>query len=219
MWCIAEITPEYRERMYKLLALYARPYNREYPVVCLDEKSKQLIEDVRGSIPLKPGSPAKYDGEYRRMGTRNIFVAVEPLAGKRRIKVTRQRKKADFAYFIKELLDRDYQQAKKLLLVVDNLNTHFSASLYETFSRKEAGRILKKIQFYYTPRHGSWLNMAEVEINMMDRECLARRIGQADVLEKEIACWSKQRNQKKKKIQWTFTRKQADTKLSKYYVA
>lgn len=219
MWCIAEITPEYRERMYRLLALYARPYNKQYPVVCMDEKSKQLIEDVRESIPLKPGSPAKYDGEYRRMGTRNIFVAVEPLAGKRRIKVTLQRKKDDFAYFIKELIDRDYPQAKKIRLVLDNLNTHFAASFYETFSKKEANRILKKIEFYYTPKHGSWLNMGEIEINMMDRECLARRIGQAKVLEKEIACWSKQRNKKRKKIQWSFTRKQADKKLSKYYVA
>ena len=219
MWCIAEITPEYRERMYKLLALYARPYNKQYPVVCMDEKSKQLIEDIRGSIPLKPGSPAKYDGEYRRMGTRNIFVAVEPLAGKRRIKVTLQRKKDDFAHFIKELADRDYPQAKEIRLVLDNLNTHFAGSFYETFSKKEADRILKRIEFYYTPKHGSWLNMGEIEINMMDRECLARRIGQAEVLEREIACWSKQRNKKRKKIQWSFTRKQADKKLSKYYVA
>lgn len=219
MWCIAEITSEYRERMYRLLDLYARPYNKQYPVVCMDEKSKQLIDDVRRSIPLKPGSPAKYDGEYRRMGTRNIFVAVEPLAGKRRIKVTLQRKKDDFAYFIKELIDRDYRKAKKVLLVLDNLNTHFAASFYKTYSKKEADRILKKIKFYYTPKHGSWLNMGEIEINMMDRECLARRIGQADVLEKEIACWSKQRNKQRKRIQWSFTRKQADKKLSKHYVA
>lgn len=219
MWCVAEITAEYRVRMYRLLALYALPYNKEYPVVCMDEKSKQLLEDVRESIPLKPGSPAKYDGEYRRKGTRNVFVAVEPLAGKRRIKVTRHRKKDDFAYFIKQLVDRDYPQAKKIRLVLDNLNIHFAASLYETFSKKEADRILKKIKFYYTPKHGSWLNMAEIEINMMDRECLARRIGQAEVLEKEIASWAKQRNKKRKKIQWSFTRKQADKKLSKYYVA
>ena len=219
MWCIAEITPDYRTRMYKLLALYARLYNKQYPVVCVDEKSKQLIQDVRESIPLKPGSPAKYDGEYRRMGTRNIFVAVEPLAGKRRIKVTHQRKKDDFAYFIKELIDRDYRQAKKVLIVLDNLNTHFAASFYETFPKREASRILRKIKFYYTPKHGSWLNMAEIEINMMDQECLARRIGQAEVLKKGITCWAKQRNKKRKKIQWSFTRKQADSKLSKYYVA
>ena len=205
--------------MYKLLALYTRSYNEQYPVVCVDEKSKQLIADVRESIPSRPGSPAKYDGEYRRMGTRNIFVAVEPLIGKRRIKVTYQRKKEDFAHFIKELVDRDYRQAKKILIVLDNLNTHFPASFYITFSKKEAERILKRVKFYYTPKHASWLNMAEIEINVMDRECLARRIGRADILEKEIACWSKQRNRKRKKILWSFTRKQADRKLSKYYVS
>ena len=121
----------------------------------MDEKSKQLIEDVRKIIPLKPGSPAKYDGEYRRKGIRNIFVAVEPLAGKRRIKVTLQRKKNDFACFIKQLIDRDYRQAKKIRLVLDNLNTHFAASFYETFSKKQADQILSKIDFCYTPKHGS----------------------------------------------------------------
>lgn len=219
MWCITAITAEYRKRMYKLLTLYSRSYSKQYPVVCVDEKSKQLIEDVRKTIPLKPGSPAKYDGEYRRRGTRNIFVAVEPLAGRRKIKVTLQRKKIDFACFIKELIAHDYRQAKKVRLVLDNLNTHFAASFYETFSKKQADQILRKIDFYYTPKHGSWLNMAEIEINMMDRECLARRIGDAPVLEREIACWSQQRNKAKKKIQWSFTRKDADKKLSKHYVA
>jgi DDE superfamily endonuclease len=219
MWCITAITSEYRKRMYKLLSLYSRSYNKQYPVVCVDEKSKQLIEDVRKSIPLKPGSLAKYDGEYRRKGTRNIFVAVEPLAGKRKIEVTLQRKKIDFAHFIKDLIDHNYRQAKKVRLVLDNLNTHFAASFYETFSQKQADRILKKIDFYYTPKHGSWMNMAEIEINMMDRECLARRIGDASVLEREIACWSKERNKAKKKILWSFTRKDADKKLSKHYVA
>lgn len=204
--------------MYRLLALYGRPYNKQYPVVCVDEKSKQLMEDVRKKIPLKCGSPAKYDGEYRRMGTRNIFIAVEPLAGKRRIKVTLQRKK-DFASFIKELADLDYPSVKKIRLVLDNLNSHFATSFYETFSSQEAKRILKKIDFYYTPKHGSWLNMAEIEISIMDRECLARRIGRAEVLEHELACWARQRNKAKRKIQWSFTRKQADQKLSKYYVA
>lgn len=219
MWCITAITPEYRKRMYKLLTLYSRSYNKQYPVVCVDEKSKQLIEDVRKGIPLKPGSPAKYDGEYRRRGTRNIFVAVEPLAGKRRIKVTLERKKTDFACFIKQLIDQDYKQAKKVRLVLDNLNTHFATSFYEAFSKNQAERILSKIDFYYTPKHGSWLNMAEIEINMMDRECLARRIGEADVLESEIEYWSQQRNKEKKKIIWSFKRKDADKKLSKYYVA
>lgn len=219
MWCITTITSEYRKRMYKLLTLYSRSYNKHYPVVCVDEKSKQLIEDVRKSIPLKPGSSTKFDGEYRRRGTRNIFVAVEPLAGRREIKVTLQRKKVDFACFIKDLIDHHYRQAKKVRLVLDNLNIHFAASFYETLSKNQAKRILRKIDFYYTPKHGSWLNMAEIEINMMDRECLARRIGDAPVLEREIACWSQQRNKEKKKIQWSFTRKDADKKLSKHYVA
>lgn len=219
MWCIAEITKEYRKRMYKVLALYARPYDKKYPVVCMDEKSKQLMQDVRGVIPLKPGSPEKYDSEYCRKGTRNIFVAVEPLAGKRKIKVTLQRKKSDFAYFIKELITHAYSHAKKIRLVLDNLNVHFAASFYETFSKREADRLLRKIEFYYTPKHGSWLNMAEIEINMMDRECLNRRIGEADLLESEVEYWAQQRNKTSKKINWSFTKKQADVKLSKHYVA
>ena len=204
--------------MYKLLDLYARKYNVQYPVVCVDEKSKQLIEDVRKPIAMKPGSPEKYDGEYKRNGTQNIFVAVEPLACKRYIKVTDQRKKTDFAKYVKELISL-YPNAKKTLLVTDNLNIHFSNSFYETFSEKEAESILNKIKFFYTPKHGSWLNMAEIEINMMDKECLDRRIGQKEILKNEIAAWAKQRNKEKIKINWTFTKNKADEKLSKYYVA
>jgi molybdenum cofactor biosynthesis enzyme MoaA len=219
MWCIAAITAQYRERMYNLLDLYAEDYDQQRPVVCVDEKSKQLIEDIRKTIPLKPGSLTKYDYEYKRNGTRNIFVAIEPLAGKRKIQVTCRRQKSDFAYFIKELVDKNYKKAKVIRLVLDNLNTHFASSFYETFSEKEAKRILSKIEFYYTPKHGSWLNMAEIEINMMDRECLARRIGQADILQSEINHWAQKRNSAKKKIKWTFTRQDADYKLSKHYVA
>ena len=218
MWCIAAITLQYRTRMYDLLDLYGRKYNAQYPVVCVDEKSKQLLEDKRTIIPMKPGSPEKFDGEYKRMGTQNIFVAVEPLAGKRYIKVTDQRKKVDFAHFIKELMPR-YPKAKKIRLVADNLNTHFESSFYETFDAPQAKMLLEKIEFHYTPKHGSWLNMAEIEINMMDRECLNRRIGQKDILKKEISSWAKQRNKEKKKIKWTFTKQKADKKLSKYYVA
>lgn len=205
--------------MYKVLAIYARPYNKDCPVVCLDEKSKQLIEDVRRPIPLKPGSPLRYDGEYRRRGTRNIFVAVEPLAGKRKVSVTCQRKKDDFAHFVRQLIDEYYRKAKKVILVLDNLNTHFAASFYETFSHREANRILRKIEFCYTPKHGSWLNMAEIEINIMSRECLSRRIGDPTILEKEIKLWSEQRNMARAKIHWSFTRRSADKKLAKYYVA
>ena len=219
MWCITVITVEYRERMYKLLDLYSQDYDERFPVVCMDEKSKQLIEDIRSIIPLKPGSLEKYDYEYKRNGTRNIFVAIEPKAGKRKIQVTCSRKKKDFAYFIKELVDQDYQKAEVIRLVLDNLNTHFVSSFFEAFTKKEAQRILSKIEFYYTPKHGSWLNMAEIEINMMDRECLARKIGLADMLENQINHWTQERNRVKKKIKWSFTREDADRKLSKHYVA
>lgn len=219
MWCITSITQEYRDRMYRLLELYEQNYDERYPVVCMDEKSKQLIGDVRGVLPLKPGSLTKYDYEYKRNGTRNIFVAVEPLAGRRKITITHNRKKNDFAYFIKELVEQDYKEAETIRLVLDNLNTHFASSFYETFTKQESTKILSKIEFYYTPKHGSWLNMAEIEINIMDRECLARRIGQEDTLKSEINHWSQQRNKAKKKINWSFTRKDADKKLSKHYVA
>jgi hypothetical protein len=220
MWCITAITPQYRERMYGLCDLYSIDYDEKYPVICMDEKSKQLIEDARGIILMRPGSPEKYDYEYKRNGTRNIFVAIEPLAGRRIIKVTNFRKKADFAYFVKDIVDSDYYSgAKKIQLVVDNLNTHNQSSIYETFKKREANRILKKISFIYTPKHGSWLNMAEIEINIMDRECLNRRIGDEPTLVAEINSWVGKRNADNKSINWTFTRQDADTKLSKHYVA
>lgn len=217
MWCIAEITPQYRERMYGLLDLYEQPYDPDSPVVCIDEKSKQLIEDTRKPIPMKPGSGAKHDYEYKRNGTRNIFVAVEPKAGKRTITVTKTRKKNDFANFVRALLKGQYQQAKEVRIVLDNLNTHFEKSFYETFSKKEAKEILDQIIFYYTPKHGSWLNMAEIEINVMDRECLGKRIGNEQLMKKSLQAWTKERNKEKKKIHWTFTRQDADSKLSKHY--
>lgn len=217
MWCIAEITPEYRERMYRLLDLYEEEYNPDYPVICIDEKSKQLIEEKRKPIPLKPGSPAKYDYEYTRNGTRNIFVAVEPKAGKRIITVTKTRTKKDFANFVRAVLKNEYTQATGIRIVVDNLNTHFEKSFYESFSKKEAEKILSKIIFCYTPKHGSWLNMAEIEINMMSRECLGEKIGNEILLKQQIKVWAKGRNKEKKKIIWKFTKQHADKKLSKHY--
>ncbi len=187
MWCIAEITPEYRQRMYRLLDLYEEEYNPNYPVICIDEKSKQLIEEKRKPIPLKPGSPAKHDYEYIRNGTRNIFVAVEPKGGRRIITVTKTRKKNDFANFVRYVVEREeYKQAKTIRIALDNLNTHFEKPFYETFSKKEAKKILNRITFCYTPKHGSWLNMAEIEINMMDRECLGEKIGNEKLLKQEI---------------------------------
>jgi len=192
MWCITSITQEYRDRMYRLLDLYEKDYDKLYPVVCMDEKSKQLIEDVRGVLPLKPGSTAKYDYEYRRNGTRNIFVAVEPLGGRRKIKVTDSRTKKDFAYFIKELVEQDYKEAKMIRLVLDNLNTHFLSSFYETFSMRISKRILSKIEFYYTPKHGSWLNMAEIELHVLNGQCLNRYIPTIKEIMKEVEAWQKQ---------------------------
>lgn len=219
MWCIGEITPQYRERMYRLLDLYQEDYDPKYPVVCIDEKSKQLLEDIRKPIPMKPGRAAKYDYEYRRNGTRNIFVAVEPKAGRRIIQVTKTRKKSDFANFVADLVQKKYPNAIKVRIVLDNLNTHFPKSFYETFSRTKADQILEKITFCYTPKHGSWLNMAEIEINVMGKECLPDKIGTEHLLRQQIHAWTSQRNKEKKKIHWTFTRQDADKKLSKHYVA
>ena len=217
MWCIAQITPEYRERMYRLLDLYAEAYNPDYPVICVDEKSKQMIEEIRTPIPMKPGQPEKYDYEYIRRGTRNIFVAVEPKGGRRTVKVTKTRKKVDFARFVRTLVKNRYPEATKIRIVLDNLNTHFENSFYETFANEEADEILSKVAFYYTPKHASWLNMAEIEINIMDRECLGRRIGNENLLKQQINSWTKERNKLKKQIIWKFTKQHADKKLSKHY--
>jgi len=219
MWCITEITKEYRKRMYRLLALYNRPYDPSYPVVCFDEKSKQLLEDSRTPIPMKPGSLMKYDYEYRRHGTCNIFVAVEPKAGKHHIKVTDTRTRTDFARFMKWLIVTKYRKAKRIMMVLDNLNTHFAQSFYETFPIDECEKLLKRIKFIYTPKHASWLNMAEIEINLLDHECLGRNIGNRVDLEKQVAAWTNQNNLDQRRIFWSFTKYKADKKLSKYYVS
>jgi DDE superfamily endonuclease len=219
MWCIQEITEQYRTRMYFLLALYKQPYDPDMPLVCMDEKSKQLLEDNRKSIRAKPGKAEKYDYEYKRKGTCNIFVAVEPKGGNRVIKVTDTRTKKDFAIFVKDLVERRFAKADCIQLVLDNLNTHFAGSLIETFGKRKAGRLLKKIRFIYTPKHASWLNMAEIEINTMDRQCTGGRIESKEKLESAVTIWSKERNKNRHKIEWKFTRQEADKKLSKHYVA
>jgi hypothetical protein len=218
MWCIQQITPEYRERMYRLLNLYKQSYDPLYPVICIDEKSKQLLEDSRKPIPAKPGSPEKYDYEYKRKGTCNIFLAVDPKGGFRYVKVTDTRGKAAFASFIKDLVNL-YAKAKYIRIVLDNLNTHFIKSLVETFGKREANKLMKRIQFIYTPKHASWLNMAEIEINIMDRQCTGVRITTQKELRSKVAKWAKSRNKKKCTIDWKFTRQDADKKLSKHYVS
>lgn len=219
MWCIQVITEEYRTRMYCLLELYQQAYNPLEPLVCMDEKSKQLLEDSRPSIKAKPGQLEKYDYEYRRKGTTNIFLAVAPKGGIRIVKVTDTRTKEDFAHFIEDLVDKHFPKAKYIQLVLDNLNTHFEKSLFETFSKRKAVRLLKKIRFIYTPKHGSWLNMAEIEINIMDRQCTGGRIESKEVLQSNVMIWSKERNDRQCDIEWKFTRQDADKKLSKHYVA
>ncbi len=219
MWCIQQITPEYRDRMYDILDLYNDPYDPKRPVLGVDEKPKQLLEDARAPIPMKPGSPEKYDYEYLRKGKANIFLAVEPKAGKRVTKVTERRTKPDFAAFIKEVVDGEYSTVDVLRIVLDNLNTHSERAFYETFEKEEAHRILSKIEWHYTPTHASWLNVAEIEFNVMDTECTGRRMKDHVFLAKEVQVWTEKRNQLQRKIEWNFTKQEADHKLSKHYVS
>ncbi|AKB27598.1 Mobile element protein [Methanosarcina siciliae T4/M] len=205
--------------MYDVLDLYEEDYDPKRPIICLDEKPKQLLEDKRKPIPMKPGSPEKYDYEYIRNGTANIFVAVEFKAGKRTTQVTQRRTMVDFAQFMKRFVIEKYSEAKVIRVIADNLNIHKEKAFYETFSEDEAKKILKKIEFHYTPKHASWLNAAEIEISVMDEECTDRRIGDIGMLNNEVAAWTKRRNENKKKINWKFTKKIADEKMSKYYVS
>ena len=218
MWCISEIGPEFRERMYDLLDLYAEPYDPLRPTICLDEKPKQLLEDSRRPIPMEPGRAAKHDYEYVRRGTANIFMVVEFEAGKRTTRVTSRRTERDFAKFVKHLVDNVYPNAERIRLVVDNLNTHNESAFFETYAPEEAQRILDRIEFHYTPIHASWLNVAEIEIGVMDTECTRRRIPEKETLRKEVSAWTNRHNRKRKKIEWRFTRQRADEKLSRYYV-
>ena len=218
MWCIGDMDIAYRTCMYDVLDLYEEPYDPKRPVVGIDEKPKQLIEDSREGICMKPGKPRKYDYEYIRHGKVNIFVAVEPKGGKRFTRVTYRRTKKDFAKFMKYLVDEVYGDADLVRTVVDNLNTHNASSLYEMYDKEEAERILGRIEFHYTPKHASWLNVAETEIGVMDTECIGGRIKDIPLLKEEVRAWTKRRNKEKKKINWRFTKEKADKKLSKYYV-
>ena len=183
----------------------------------MDETNKQQIKEVHAPVPARPGKQGRFDTEYERNGTSNIFISFAPLEGKRRLKVTDHRKREDWAYFIKELVEEDYRDAERIVLVMDNLNTHTGASLYETFEPPEAKRILDKLEIHYTPKHGSWLNMAEIELSHLGRQCLDRRIPDQEILMKEVRVWESERNQKCAKVDWQFTTEDARIKLRKLY--
>jgi DDE superfamily endonuclease len=219
MWCIGALSEEYRSRMYDVLELYARPYHEQEPVICIDEKSKQLIQDTRRALPMKPGTPAKYDYEYVRAGTCNVFVAVEPKGGRRVVELTERRTKPEFVAFVRQLLERSYASARKVHLVLDNLNTHLRSCFEEVLGRASARALLRRVEFHYTPKHASWLNMAEIEIGIMERQCLGRRLMDQATARRELRAWQRQRNAARRGIDWTFSRQDADRRLSRHYVS
>lgn len=204
--------------MEMVLDVYKRPFDAQFPVVCMDEAPKQLIGETRKAIPISPGQPVRYDFEYRRNGICNIFIACEPLAGKRFVRVNETKTKKDWAYFIKEIATH-YEDAERITLVMDNLNTHDPGSLYDTFKPAFAKYLMDRFQFVYTPKHGSWLNMAEIELNVLVGQCLNRRIESIEEVRKESQAWAKHRNNKNAKVNWQFTTEDARIKLTRLYPA
>jgi hypothetical protein len=203
--------------MEDVLAVYHLPYDPEYPVVCMDESCKQLIGEVREPIPCAPGKPVRIDDEYVRHGVAEIFMEVEPLAGRRHVAVTEHRTRIDWALQIKQMLDLRYPDANKVRLVMDNLNTHNIASLYEAFEPGEARRLAARLEIHYTPKHGSWLNMAEIELSVLKGQCLGRRIAELVTMQAEVSAWEKDRNNNARKIDWQFTTADARIKLKRLY--
>jgi DDE superfamily endonuclease len=204
-------------QMEQVLDVYKRPYSKEYPLICMDESPKQLIKETRIAIRMKPGQQARQDFEYERCGVSNIFMASEPLKGKRHVKVTERKTKVDWANFIRDIGDTHYKAAKKITLVMDNLNTHKPSALYEAFEPKEAKRVWDRFEFIYTPKHGSWLNMAEIELHVLMGQCLNRRIDNLKTMKEEVQAWEIHRNNKNAKINWQFTTQDARVKLKKLY--
>ena len=197
--------------------VYKKPYDEDNPVVCMDESPKQLIDDARPAIEMKPGQEARQDYEYIRHGVVNVFIANEPLKGTRLVEVTEYKKKKDWAQFIKRIADEQYPNAKKITLIMDNYKTHAASALYETFEPAEAKRIWDRFDFVFTPKHGSWLNMAEIELHVLSGQCLNRHISTIDEVKKEVNAWQSHRNNKECKINWQFTNKEARVKLKRLY--
>ncbi len=203
--------------MEEVLDIYKLPYNPKRPIVCIDESSKQLVREVREPLPVYPGQVLKYDTEYERNGTASIFMGFEPLKGWRCTKITERRTKIDWAVYVRDLVDNHYSEAEKVIFVMDNLNTHHKASLYAAFEPAEAKRIADRFEIHYTPKHGSWLNMAEIELSHLNRQCLNRRIGEISDMANEVEAWTKERNNKKIIADWQFTTEDARIKLRRLY--
>lgn len=203
--------------MEDTLEVYHRPYSPTHPLVCIDETSKQQVQETRAPLPGHAGKPPRYDYEYARNGVSNLFMIFAPLEGWRHVKVTDRRTNVDFAHCLKDLVDRHFPQAHKIVLMSDNLNTHKPAVLYEAFTPPEARRIIEKIEWHHTPQHGSWLNMAEIELSVLQRQCLDRRIPDQESLTREVAAWEHQRNQDAVQVNWRFTTEDARIKLKKLY--
>ena len=217
-WCIPpKANAEFVCNMEDVLDVYKRPYDPKRPQVCFDERPKQLVADVRRPIPAYPGRRVRYDYEYKRNGVANLFMIFEPLRGQRQVKVTDRRTKKDFAECMRQLVDVINRDAEQIVLVMDNLNTHKKASLYEAFKPSEAKRIADKLEIHYTPKHGSWLDMAEIELGILARQCLSRRIDNMEQLKDEVAAWQVIRNTAEAKVNWRFTTEDARIKLKKLY--
>jgi len=203
--------------MEDVLDLYAEEYDPRFPTVCFDEHPYQMVAETRIPLPAENGLPERYDYEYRRNGTCNLFIFFQPQAGWRHVKVTQQRTKQDFAHCMKDLVDMHLPDAEQIRVVQDNLNTHTPASLYETFDPEEARRIVRKLDFRYTPKHGSWLNMAEIEISVLQNQCLDRRLGNLETVSSEVSAWENARNSQKASVDWQFTTSKARKKLKRLY--
>ena len=203
--------------MEDVLDVYHRPVDAECPVVCLDEANKQLIGEVREPLRTQKGRAERYDSEYVRNGTANVFLAFEPLAGRREVRVTDTRKRQDWARFVRDLLVGRYAATQRVVLVMDQLNTHTTGSLYETFAPEEARRLAEKLEIHYTPKHGSWLNMAEIELSALTRQCLDRRISDKKTMKSQVQAWAQRRNKAGATVDWRFTTEDARIRLKKLY--
>jgi len=214
MWCIPNVTDDFKQKMLDVLGVYERPYDAKYPVVCIDEKSKQLLKEIRKPHLQNVGKPYRGDYEYVRNGTCNLFVAVEPKGKKRIVRVTKRRTIDDYASFMKYLVKTVYKGVTKIILVTDNLNTHTEAALLRGLGKRQGERIAKKIEWHYTPKHASWLNQAEIEIHSLEQQCLHRRIPDFHTMQSEVAACVRKRNEDQCGINWQFTREKAKEKFS-----